>query len=332
MTETREIKLESWDRFSTPNLDIEYNLIGRSHTFSYMGATVILSLPNHERMGEGRDDGYVHEWRTVDGGENIPRKAFVFVADVCVQRGDGVALPAEVLERHPNAFDLISKDDQKTLNGLVVESSDIASNAFEYWLSIMRWKSGDYRIGRPGIPNTTQWSTYLRESGSLKRVWIGPHVIQVPASHAVTENDWETVQLALQTSTEVPIHIKFFDDAQEAFGRHEFRRSIIDLAIACEIFMRTMVLRRIPSDLDPDVRVMLEEANINQYVRKFFPNLLTEEGKKRFKGLANDHLGSLFDARNKIMHMAEGTRATGENCFRFSRAAQTLFEVGAMTA
>jgi hypothetical protein len=332
MTETRELKLESWDRFPTPNLDIEYGLLGQSHTFYYMGATVILSVPDQECIGVGPDaDGYVHEWRTNEG-EKIPQKAFVFRVDVRVQRGDCVALPAEVLERHPNAFDLIATEDQKALNALVFETGDIASNAFEYWLSIMRWKSGNYRIGRSGITNTPQWSTYLRDSESLKSVWTGPRLIQIQASHAVTESDWKAVQQALETSAEVPTHIKFFDDAQDSISRHEFRRSIIDLAIACEIFMRTLVLRCVPKDLDPDIREMLESANITQYYRKFFPNLLTADGRRRFKGLANDHLESLFDARNKIMHMAEETRATRENCLRFSKAAQTLFEVGAMTA
>jgi hypothetical protein len=55
MTEMRQIKLESWDRFAPPNLDTEYHLVGQSHVFSYMGATVTHSLPGHERIAEGRD-------------------------------------------------------------------------------------------------------------------------------------------------------------------------------------------------------------------------------------------------------------------------------------
>ncbi|MEM5342408.1 hypothetical protein [Paraburkholderia azotifigens] len=331
MIETREIKLESWDRFATPNLDVEYHLVGQSHVFPYMGATVTLSLPEHERIAEGRDAGYVHEWQMVDE-QQIPQKVFVHQVDVCVQRGHCITLPAEVLSRAPKAFDLIEADDQKRLDTIVGEANDIASNAFEYWLSIMRWKSGNYRIGRPGIPdNSTGWSTYLRESVSLARVWIAPNIIAVSASDPVTRDEWESVRSALEICQEVPIHLKFFDDAQESFSRHEFRRSIIDLAIACEVFMRTLVLQRLPPDLDPDVRAMVEDANINQYMRKFVPNALTEEGKRRLKALASAQLESMFAARNKIMHMAKEDRATGENCLRFIRAVETLFEIGAMT-
>jgi hypothetical protein len=156
-------------------------------------------------------------------------------------------------------------------------------------------------------------------------------MIQMSASDAVTVEKWETVRAALESSEEVPIHIKFFDDAQESLSRHEYRRSILDLAIACEIFMRTLVLQRLPADLDQDVRAMVEDANINQHVRKLFPNVLTAEGGRKFKALANGQLGSLFDVRNKIMHMAKEDRATGENCIRFIKTAETLFEIGKST-
>ncbi len=87
-------------------------------------------------------------------------------------------------------------------------------------------------------------------------------------------------------------------------------------------------MNKVPLELDADMRQMLEEANINQYLRKFVPNLLAEKRRTVFKALVNDHLNSLFDVRNKIMHMAREDRATAENCIRFIKATQTLFEIG----
>jgi hypothetical protein len=95
--------------------------------------------------------------------------------------------------------------------------------------------------------------------------------------------------------------------------------------------MRTPVLRSLPSDLDPGIREMVELANINQYVKKFFPTLLSEEGRVRLKKLTTE-LSSLFSARNKIMHMAEEDRASAANCNRFSSVAETLFDIGTMMA
>jgi hypothetical protein len=328
VTETREMRLESWDRFGTPNLDIEYGLLGQSHVFPYRGATIRVSLPGLDRMGdESIGAGYVHSWRTEDENR-IPQAAFVFEVDLCVQRGHCMTLPVEVLNRHPNAIDLIEAGDQTRLNAFVAEANSIASNAFEYWLSIMRWESGDYQIGRPGRPDASKWSTYLRECESLTRVWSGPHTIAVYRSDAVTKDMWQAVQAALERSFEVPIHLKFFDDAQEFCGRYEFRRSILELAIACEVFMRTPVLQKLPSELNPDVRMLVEEVNANQLRQKFYPRLLTGDAAKKFKALNEKDLKSLFDARNKIMHMAQEDRATEENCVRFIKAAAVLFEIG----
>jgi hypothetical protein len=331
MTETREIELESWDRIATHNFDIEYGLIGKSHVFPYLGASITVSLPSFAQISDAsREAGYVHSWQKVDGQE-IPISAFVHVVDVSVRRGHCIAVPVDVFNRHPNAYDLIREEDQKRLNALAAEANDIASNAFEYWLSVLRWKSGKHHVGRPGVPATNTWSTYLRESGSAAVVWAGSHIIRVSKTDPVTQDAWESAQAALAISSDVPIHLRFFDDAQESWGRHEYRRSIIELAIACEVFMRTPVLRSLPSDLDPGIREMVELANINQYVNKFFPNLLSEEGRVSLKKLTKE-LSSLFNARNKIMHMAEEDRASAANCSRFSSVAETLFDIGTMVA
>ena len=62
-----------------------------------------------------------------------------------------------------------------------------------------------------------------------------------------------------------------------------------------------------------------------------FPNLLSEEGRVSLKKLTKE-LSSLFNARNKIMHMAEEDRASAANCSRFSSVAETLFDIGTMIA
>jgi hypothetical protein len=66
--------------------------------------------------------------------------------------------------------------------------------------------------------------------------------------------------------------------------------------------------------------------NISQYVTKFFSELLTEEGRALYQPL-NKHLTSLFDARNKIMHMNNHERANSEQCIRFIELAKKLFDL-----
>jgi hypothetical protein len=334
MVKIRETKIESWDQFVTRNLTVEYALMGNSHIFPYQGATVRITLPKSNRVVEHYQENAladVYAYRE-ENDEKVLLQININGVDVCVQQGHVVALPGEVFNRRPKATDLISEVDQKRLDAIGTTANNIASNAFEYWLSVLRWKCNNYGIGRPMISdNRSGWSTYLRDAESQHDVWMTPRTMLIFMRKAVTAEDWDSIQAALESGDDAPIYSKLLDDAREYRDRHEYRRSTIDLAIACEVFIRMMVLQSLPQNLDPDVRVMIEEANINQYVRKFFPNLLTIDGQAKFKKLANDHLGSLFDARNKIMHMAQDDRATNENCLRFIKATETLFEIGKMT-
>jgi hypothetical protein len=155
MTETREIELESWDRFATHNFDIEYGLIGKSHVFPYLGASITVSLPSFAQiLDASREAGYVHSWQKV-GGQEIPISAFVHVVDVSVRRGHCIAVPVDVFNRHPNAYDLIRAEDQKRLNALAAEANDIASNAFEYWLSVCVGSPGSIMLAGPEFRQPT---------------------------------------------------------------------------------------------------------------------------------------------------------------------------------
>ncbi|CAE6803307.1 hypothetical protein R75461_05293 [Paraburkholderia nemoris] len=330
MEESKEIQLESKHRFQINNLTVEFALMGKSHVFPYKDATVTITLPKAESIAEHPDEFYIAGTSSyrMEGEKKVLLTVNVGVVNVSVKPGESVALPSVVLGKNPIGAALIPEDVKPRLKEIGERTDDIASNAFEYWLTVMRWRCDNHRIGRPPLPGPNiLWQNFLLDAESKQIVWSIAGQIRIVSHREVTTTGWADTQASLQACEEVPVYILLLNDAREYFLRHEYRRAIIDLAIACEVFMRTIVLRTLPKNLDADMRAMIEEANINQYRKKFLPNLLTKEGQVALKKLNEAHLNSLFDARNKIMHVAKDDRATNENCTRFIKATATLFEM-----
>ena len=89
-----------------------------------------------------------------------------------------------------------------------------------------------------------------------------------------------------------------------------------------------MVLQCLPEKLFPTLVEAIEELNINQYVSKHFPAILSEAGKREF-GKLNKELSSLFSKRNKLLHMGEIEPATRANCERFLEIGRRLHSLEA---
>lgn len=101
---------------------------------------------------------------------------------------------------------------------------------------------------------------------------------------------------------------------------------MIDIAIACEVFLRSRVLFALPAGIPAAIITSIESTNVSQFVAKFFPDLLNACGKSEFKPLSKE-LTSLFDARNKIMHMDNNERSTSDQCVRFIALTKKLFDL-----
>lgn len=98
----------------------------------------------------------------------------------------------------------------------------------------------------------------------------------------------------------------------------------MDTAIACETYLRTMVLATLPTELARSVRNQIDEASISQYVNHLFPEILDDAGKEKFKQLKKE-INSLFSKRNDLFHRGDSSAATADNCRRFLDRLNDLF-------
>lgn len=322
------MQFQSWNRFKTRALAVAPSLMGATASFPYSESIVTIKVPPLERVGDQHDEDALATRGAWNGNTGETLYFHVHAVDVLATSRSEVDLPEGVFAQHPNAYDLIQKDAQATLNEIAGEATTVASAAFDYWIALARWVTGFHRIGREArVGSETGWSTYLHDRATDKPVWIQSMVIAVQGVHTVTADEWQSMLSHALAGREVPMHIVLLGDAEHCIDVGDYRRALVDLSVACEVYLRTSVLDSLPDGvLEPAVRV-IEEANINQFVAHMFPALLHEAARNEYKKSIKEDLSALLARRNKLMHVASLEGASRENCQKFLLALQALFRL-----
>ncbi len=142
----------------------------------------------------------------------------------------------------------------------------------------------------------------------------------------ITKDDWEKALVHLQNGDVIPMHHRFLHDAKASTRYGQYEKAIIELAMACEIFLRYSVFELIPGSIPEPMKTYIEEANINQYVSKFFKIYVPGPEASNYKILAKD-ISSLMSKRNSYVHMGILSDADADLCRRFTHTAEQLFRI-----
>lgn len=242
-----------------------------------------------------------------------PLEYHVLRLDVEVDSGEIADLPAEALDRPPNAIKYFSEFQQSRMAKITESHRWIADEAFGYWLRIMRWVCDDHRIGREGVEgNESGWNTRIVDSLTGHRVWASPGVFRVPGGHIVTIDEWDLAQTHLSIGVFPPVFLEFKHDAQHRFELGDYRRAVIDFAVACETFIRTTIARKLPGSLMASAVRYIDRAAIHQCM-PFFADCLDAAGRSRYDALKRP-IRALFDKRNALMHSGNTESLTQTEC------------------
>lgn len=322
-----KIEIKSWNRFITKNFTIEPSLLGRHHQFTFENYNVRIKLPDSSMLDRGKEYDEVitvTSRRTVD---NEPIKYNILSVDLTLSLPVTVEIPIEVLSRRVNAIELLTDKEQKHLNDLTSQHEQIAERAFDYWVRVVRWKTDKSNFGRREIKeDRSKWGTYLHDVASEKKIWAGPIFFYAYLIKEITSDVWSEIQLTLERGLKPPIYFELKLDGEEYLKSGDFYRATIDFAVACETYLRFIVLNSLPNNLEPTVIKYVEGANIMQYINHFFPSCLDESRKNEYKKIKSNLL-KLFDARNQVMHLGKMHRLTKETCLKFLEATNTLFSI-----
>ena len=328
-----KVNLISWNRFITRNFVVIPEILGLTHEFSFENALVRIELPAADNLPKDITDEFIRNSHdsiiTIvshkkENGHKKPTAISVNSVDVSVNLNKIVNLPEEVSTRNPNPYDLLSDKQQKQLDNLAMAHGDIADKAFDLWIRVLRWKSGNGAIARPEIHGIKSgWSTYLLNDMTKRRFWAAPHTFTFRIYKPVTLSEWNEVEETLNLGQNSPVYIDSMFDGIEQFNLGNFERSIIDLAVACETFMRIKVSHNLPGGLTSAVLKYIDEANIRQVQEHLFKDTLSEKQKEILKS-TNSNLHKLFDARNAIMHSGHKEDLTSDECKKYIEATKKL--------
>lgn len=325
----QEFQIRSWNRFYTRNLRITADLIGQSHEFFFSGASITIRLPGKEQVDRGPGFDEIASrgtYRLIDEVE-VPQNYHIYKADVEVNLGAVALLDPAVLTAQANAYELVDGETQEKLNQDCEVHETIAAQAFEYWLSVLRWVSDDYSIGRHAvIANHSGFSTYLHEVQSGGKVWIQSVMINVPGARSITTAHWLKAAARLTNGEKAFPHITILHEAEEYYERGEYRRCLIDMAVATELYVRAVCMSRLPEKLEPYFYEKIDRINISELMEKVFPKYLDREETKAFLSIKAE-LVAMFKARNQVMHMADYGVANAPTCKMYLRSAKVLIKL-----
>ena len=294
-------------------------LLGNSHNFNLSGFKIVVRIPFPAETRKIRTAGS----HVVDG-ENIPFLSQIKIIDIYIDI--------------PNDLECINSEDTNNVNpdhkitgcdpnNLIREMTEVSIKAFRYWLDIVRLMTKDYHIGLGSRKLSSNSSAYIVDSIHEKPICSGPiGFISKIVDHGINNDMWDKIQSELNKGFLLPIHYQFLIDASHALEDWRLKSCIIDLAMACETYLRYSVFE-VLGECPEDVKSNMELANINSFANGYFKIRVVSSHLIKYEKLRKSHLNSLFDARNKLVHMGETERVTHKNCVRFIKKANELFDI-----
>lgn len=323
---TKMRRLYSQSHFNTRGLNVVPSLMGKAHAFSIEKSAITVSLPNMSDATESRNAPAEVDERITATNEPVSYSIYEIVVEI--SNNVELALPHEVLSRHPNAYDLFTEDEQAQLDRVVKGHESIAKNAFQYWLRIARWTSDNFRIAQDLIERyKCECTTRLKDEETKRNVWAPPMEYTALRAHTMTCDEWELMQSRLSRNEQPPIYRDLLHAAEESVQARDYRRAIVDLAVACETFLRAAVFAKLPDGLTDRVRTFLDQANIAQYYNHFFAevrtDLIQQIGEIRFKKMKRE-LAELFEKRNDLVHRGAFDNLDRLTCERFRDTTREL--------
>ncbi|KAF5435933.1 hypothetical protein C5S35_09820 [Candidatus Methanophagaceae archaeon] len=235
------MKVKSWNRFLTRNLVVKPEVLGCEHRFSFENRTVSIKIPSSNQVDSGQGYDKVASVAARRAVDDEPFEFYIHKVDVEVSIPGTFSIPSELLNRPPNTPEVLE------LDKVAEQHQSIAEKAFEYWIRIVRWVCDDSRIGQNKVENyRSGWGTDLIDAECDTEVWAPVQRFYALGYKVLSVEEWKEIQSKLSLGSQPPIYVTFKHDAEENIRLGDYNRSLVDMAIACETFLRFTVLQRLP--------------------------------------------------------------------------------------
>ena len=301
----KSIAVSVWKRYEAYDFEIAPSLAGACHEFKHETFVIRIQLPKKPHQKDWRnEDSPITCYRYRDRKyRKDPISYSVHSVDIVVDTGETRKIKKKALGIVN--VSLFNASERNRLDKLAHKYDQLIESTFEYWINMLRWKSGiptlcQFRHNR----QKSTWGTRLLDSSSNKRFYAPPRVFVVQGRPIVSKKSWTLTQNALKQGINVPIWHLYISEANQKLKLGDTRGFVIDLAIATETLIRQVVNQLIASPPNVEFEKMVGNISIGKIVDKWFDlgfNNASWIRLKNDKGL----IKHVIDIRNGIMHRGE---------------------------
>ena len=210
------------------------DLLENSHFFSHRDFNVEVRIPSSDETRKLR----VAALHVVDG-KDVPTIYHVKSIDIYITIPNDIKCINTEDTNNVNPNHKITGCDP---NELLSELTNVSIDAYKYWVDIVRLQTHDYQIGLRLRGATSHDSASIVDGDSEKKICSGPITITSRlVDKGINKDTWNRIQSNLSQKIALPVHYQFLIDAIHALQDKRLKSCIIDLAIACEIYLRYSV-------------------------------------------------------------------------------------------
>jgi hypothetical protein len=258
-------------------------------------------------------------WRT---GTGRPLCFEVRSVDVFVDLKKSLQVPVESLGHAQWKF--FSARERSRFAGLAARGETLATDALEWWLRVLRWKSLRPSIGRPEISRGPARGVYLVDYLSKRRFYAGPISLLGSASEPLSKLIWRRTESALNQGREPPVWIDFLLEGEHRLAFDDRSGSVMHLAIAAESLLRHVVAQRHARTPPHDeFLAFLNQVSVSRIIDRW--KHLGFSAKGWTNAIDLPAFKRLFELRNRLMHRGD-SRLDAAECRGLASAVRTFVQ------
>jgi hypothetical protein len=302
------IDVASKTNFFVRQLEVVPELLGAAMDFAVHGAQVRIQLPGADDVAEGGilvDGEPVKPFAKATEGyrmHDVVAQYHVHRLDVLTYPTEQPEVPNEVLRLPPVQIQMFSAAQRERMKAIAGAADMLAIPALDLWVRVLRWKTLNGAICRPAVVAPSRERTYL------------------------TERATADAQAALQRGESAPIWFDLVFDAGEHLKLGDLNRTVVDLAVGCEVYMKRRTMEALPQGLSESARRHLDRARVRDRGYKMFEETLSAAAVQQFLPLRNS-LDELFDARNTVVHGGANANLVEADCLAYRATALALISL-----
>jgi hypothetical protein len=313
------------ERVRIKHLSMEPSLQGATACFQFEDRKVEIKLPTLP-LEEKRYSEYAEAEADVwNSSSKEVINVHIYAVLISVLELEFQLPPAAAEHRSINA----SLYDEKEARELDQQSDQLyflARRALDYWLRVVRWKTGLGLIDLdPRADGATLYGGRLfnnAHGGAFYSPLVGRTVV-APERHRLNPLVWNEIATVVAAGLNPPLWNEYLMSAHRRIEHGDLTAAIIDLAIVVESVIRRTLDAQLPADTPKWTRSMAGRTTMTDLFNRWLEfNLPTISDLPWFKVIM-----TLVEVRNAIMHRGNDQRLRLSFCRAAASAAEKLIVV-----